>query len=147
GFDDECYRFGILKIAYELGCKVLGPTYLDDPIAARFRSMLVVESPSRELLEVARIPGRIGGLFGHPMLSLPQHKDSWLTGVVFRNGSHVHTYLRLFDRFDGSFVLSENAEAYACPFTGIGWLTDVVAGTIRETNLDVLRGLAAEMAG
>lgn len=36
GFDDDEYRFGILKIAYELGCKVLGSAYVDDPIAARF---------------------------------------------------------------------------------------------------------------
>lgn len=143
GFDDESYRFGILKIAYELGCKVLGSRYLDDPIAARFRTVLAAATPSRKLLEDARIPGKIGGIYGPAMLSLPQHRESWLTGVVFRHDTCVHVYTRLFDRFDGSFVLSENAAGYACSKLGIGWLIDVSKRTIRATNINELRAMAA----
>jgi hypothetical protein len=55
--------------------------------------------------------------------------------------------VRLFDRFDGSFVLSENAAGYACSEIGIGWITNVASRTIRETNIDELRALATGMAG
>lgn len=146
GFDDEDYRFGILKIAYELGCKVLGPAYLDDPLAARIRSVLAAETRSRELLDAACIPGRIGGLYGSAMVQLIQYRESWLAGVVFRQSSRVHAYVRLFDRFDASFVLSENAAGYACSETGVGWLTDVAERTIRETSIEELRNLATDLA-
>ena len=147
GFDDQDYRFGILKIAYELGWKVLGAQYLDDPIAARFRSVLSAETPSRELLDAARIPRRVGGLYSGAMLPLPGHRDTWLSGVVFRNGTRIHAYVRLFDRFDGSFVLSEHADGYTCSEAGSGWLVDVATRTMRRTSLDELRALSVGMAG
>lgn len=80
------------------------------------------------------------------MLPLPQFSDSWLSGVVFTHGSGVHAYVRLFNRFDGSFILSENLAAFSCSPTGRGWLTDVAAGTLRETNIEEMRALANKVS-
>lgn len=136
GFDDDRYQLGILKIAYELGYKVLGASFLDDPLAEQFRLALGAKTENVKKL------GVFGGLFGPPMVPIAQHRDSHLTGVVFRVDHRVHAYVRLFDRFDGRFTLSENASVYPCTTAGQGWMIDVTTGAIRETNIDELRGAA-----
>lgn len=142
GFDDDSYRLGILKIAYELAYRVLGPAYVDDADAAGFRSLLVEESPLREPLESAQIQGQFGGLFGRPMRPFRSETSSWLLGIVFPHVGKVHAYVRLFDRFDGSFVVSNTAANYDVPSDGRGWITDVAAGNETEIDLPQMLQLA-----
>lgn len=139
GFDDDSYIFGILKIVYELTCKILGGIYLDDPIAVGFRSLLVEKSPSHEMVVAAQLTGQIGGLYGPGMLPVRPERESWLIGIVFPYDDKVLSYVRLFDRFDARFVVSNNAGSYHLSSVGSGWITDVATNQIRTTDLNEIQ--------
>lgn len=106
------WQRGILKIAYELAYKELGPEYLDDPTAAKIRALLQKETISREEAIKAKIKGEIR-LLGQekPRLFVVDNPD-WLVGGLVVLGNAIYGYVNLFNTFEGCVVLSEEQSLY-----------------------------------
>jgi hypothetical protein len=142
--DVSDYERGMLKIAYELACLVLGPSYLNDPMAHRFRTVLRKKESTRDEAQIAGLYGVVAGLVGDvkPM-SVP--RPSWLVGLVVPSGvGHVVSYVRVFDTFEATLRMSDTCDAYALPAIGKGWIIDVEAKSMRPSDaLELSRELRA----
>ncbi|ADI00993.1 HNH endonuclease [Syntrophothermus lipocalidus] len=120
------WQRGILKIAYELAYKELGPRYLADPAAAKIRALLQKETISREEAARVGIRGEIR-LLGQekPRLFVVDNPD-WLAGGLIAPGGAIFGYVNLFNTFEGCVVLSEEPRAYGldCDYGAI-YIVDV----------------------
>jgi len=139
GFDDTSYQLGLIKIVYELTCWALGVQYLADPVAGHFRSLL---RPVESSAASARLRGRVGGLYSGPMLPTPSNYESELVGLVFPEPSQrqLVTYVRIFDRFDATFTVSNHARQFGVDTNGRGIVVDAAAGSMREIGLAEVGG-------
>lgn len=106
------WQRGLLKILYELAYKELGPSYLDDPTAAKLRALLREETVSPEEAIRVGLRGEIR-LLGQeePRLFVVNNPD-WLVGALIFSPKAIFGYTNLFNTFEGCIVLSEEPGAY-----------------------------------
>lgn len=140
------WQRGLLKIVYELACMELGPEYLEDPTAAKFRAILRPETLSREQALQQGLKGTIRILGGEkPLLFLVDNPD-WMVGGLLATGRSICGYVNLFNIFEGSIVVTVEREKYwTCQDNGIIWVIDVPnKSASRNTLMELVRAFTAE---
>lgn len=143
GMDLVAFQAGILKIAYELAYKVLGPGYLDDPVAGRFRQVLTSDKPVEAMAE-AHISGTAQILGGEkkPQLRFSDNPH-WLTGAILKIGRGLGCYINILNTFEGNVLVSEDAEKYSLTQGGKVFIMDVVS---KQTTEEYLYELAFRLS-
>lgn len=115
-------RPGLIKIAYEIACKVLGDVYLDDPQAVRLSEAALGQ---RTL---------VGWIWGASTMSVPAHlrkiggpgcKHSLL---LARAGNAIYALVFLFDALTAQIIISKDADNYV-PRNWPGWFFQIDAST------------------
>lgn len=106
--DLQGYKSALLKIAYELACLWLGDTYLDDPMAAQLRDVIL-----------DRVPGEASGIrgtmtLGTELAALSPWSSDKNGHIAFslKTGNTVAIALRLFDIFYGVVPVTADGSRY-----------------------------------
>ena len=109
-------RLGLLKIAYELAFLWLGESYLDDPIAAQIRTVLLMTSSREDAITAAEsIRAVMSPHCDYPLRGFMPWDDNPNSHVAFSgmtNGS-ILIFVRVFTAVAGVVVVSDNASRYA----------------------------------
>ncbi len=102
------YRYGLVKIAYELAHYWIGEPYLGDPTAAVLRNC-ALNTPA----DFA--PG-VRGSFSHtaeqPLLTLWADEPDSLIGAALRTDGRIAVFVRILGVFDAMVCVTEHASKY-----------------------------------
>ncbi|PIC87965.1 hypothetical protein CSV72_02115 [Sporosarcina sp. P20a] len=128
--DTNSYRKAIIKIVYELTYYWLGKKYLDDTMGSRLRNYI-----RSDAIDVDGIYGNAvivdKSLESDNFLYLLANEDSHI-GMLLIDGNNIYCTVNLFNTFQGSFLVSENAENY--PYADNKFLeNDVLNEQVRES--------------
>jgi hypothetical protein len=130
--DLDSWIGGLVKIIYELGCLELGPQYLADPWAERYRTLLKRERVTHDDVIAA---GFFGNAWGPGRTAVPgqdKFDDSQIVGVLQEKNGKIGAYVRILNSFAASFVVSEDVQTFRVPPDGIAHMIDVEARTYRR---------------
>ena len=128
------YRRAIFKIAYELACTWIGNGYLEDPVAAKLRNVVLGQLDEKD----AGLSGQINlGVDLAPLMLWSADAESHIAFVTV-TGSSLVIFIRIFDSFSALIEASRQAEQYAhgqldpavVRFVGI----NPVSGKVRESS-------------
>jgi len=128
--DLVAYRKALYKIVYELGWLWLGDTYLDDPLAARLRSIILEDADDDGLKGAVQLGDAATGAF----LLWKREPDVHI-GLAQRTGSSIVIAARVFDIMSAFVVATEHAERYPIFTDGMFFQCDPTAGTERHSTL------------
>jgi hypothetical protein len=102
------FRKGLLKIVYELAFIWLGDSYLDDPMAAKLRDVIL----SRSDEQAAGLRGSIDfGSESVPVRFWAQEKDCHIAYCLV-TGNDVGVCVKIFDIFSAVITVSEHKNSY-----------------------------------
>ncbi len=112
------WMFGLFKIAYELAFFALGSPYLDDPMAAKFRSFLQTVPPSKDTLDRSGIldHGK-ARVYGPGLGKMPPREGfpenfHWGEIVLDEKANRLWAELWVFEAHGLATIVSESASAY-----------------------------------
>ncbi len=126
------FRKGLLKIAYELAFLWLGESYIDDPMAARLRDVIL----SRSDEQAARLRGTITLGCDIPPVALWAHDKDCHVAYDLVTGNDIAVCLKIFDVFAAVVIVSEQKDRYVKgPFDAMRFIQlDPVLGSNRQCS-------------
>ena len=101
------YKRGLLKIAYELACTWLGDNYLEDPLAAAIRDVVL----GRVSYKKARVRGTADMVRPDALCFWPANQDTHIAYTIVAGGS-IAIALKIFETFFMVVQVTEKAELY-----------------------------------
>jgi hypothetical protein len=107
-FDALGWQRGIIKIAYELAYRFLGPSYLDDPMAKELRQILLPEKISEEDFRNARFRANIGLASAQEQDFMFLDDPNSLYGALLHVNGTLLCAVKIFDVFQGKIVVTEH---------------------------------------
>ncbi|QFP71406.1 HNH endonuclease [Bacillus subtilis] len=128
--DQVKYKKAIMKIVYELAHYWLGENYFNDPIGEKIRKYIKSNDFSDD------IAGSIG-LFRKEekkLLNLWEDEPLYHMAFMQKSGKNIIIYIKIFNVFDGSVILSNNADCYH-DFEPKFISINPVTGIKRESNI------------
>ncbi len=117
-FHDFDWKRGIMKIAYELSYRQLGPNYLTNPIATKLRELLKIKKITRGDFQRYPVNSTIslaGNQVSFPLFTDP---DSLYAALMSVNNI-LFCHVKIFNIFEGRVLLSEN-------FSGLSLLSGII---------------------
>lgn len=104
------FQKGLVKIAYEVACLVLGPKYRVDPCAKRFRDALLDKSENPDWILKHTPRGYIGPYDNK--LNFPFNPNFHYALVLPVDAKQMGVYIKVFDVFEAFLPVSETPEVY-----------------------------------
>jgi hypothetical protein len=92
----------LVKIIYELGCGLLGPSFLDEPAAEKIRAFLRHTSVN---IDASGIDGMF--LTGQALARMNGAREELLIGGLLRTKGRIVGYARIFNFLDATIYLSD----------------------------------------
>lgn len=132
-FNFNSYRKAILKIIYELSYYFLGPNFLEDPLAEIIRNYI-----KSSKLEVQGLKGSIGLVKetgSNNQIFRQLAIDHGHIAVMLKDQNKIYCYVNIFNKFEGTFLVSERAQNYK-DFKNIFIENDVVKKSVRENSFN-----------
>lgn len=115
------YHRSLIKIMYEIAWYFLGDVYLADPLAIRFREVLLDMNFTPTTLKNSKFHGRIG--FQKNIINLRWDQSCHYAFLQPRNKHKTMCYIRIFNIFEGILIVAKDT-----PSEGIG------SGIVVENN-------------
>jgi len=144
--DLQKYKRAVLKIAYELAWRWLGPTYLEDPIAETIRACIMDRSLKGDWASKYPVKGTINFIDGKTVFPMWQQEDNSHIAFVMPSGHELACYVRVFQVFEGMINISTDAKRYT-GFDGHFVAIDPVTANLRESTLYEEIGRIGQGAG
>ncbi len=127
------YKRGLLKIAYELACTWLGDDYLNDPLAAAIRDVVLGHVSHEE----AKVRGKADMVRPDALRFWPADQNTHIAFAMVSSGSITIT-LKIFETFFMVVQVTERAELYGVHDAGASALQfveiAVPSGTYRQSS-------------
>jgi hypothetical protein len=135
--DVERYKFGLIKIAYELACHWLGDSYLDDPISSVIRERVLDPTFEEDWFEKYPIQGTIQ-LYNpkSPLFNYWKDDETSHIGCLINSfDGKLGCYIRIFQDYEALVCITENASNYP-EFDNMGMFlaVDPINKSFRETK-------------
>src|SRR6185312_3543116 len=144
-----CQR-SVLKIAYELAWRWLGPAYLNDAVAVSLRALIFDTGNSTDWADKYKIRGNIGFIGEKSQYPFWEDESKSHIGFLWRAGNYISAYIRIFEVIEGTIGVSETPDLYP-DFSGMFIAIDPRTGSRRESSmneeLNRLNRLRGEGAG
>ncbi|GKV54256.1 hypothetical protein NCCP2222_02030 [Sporosarcina sp. NCCP-2222] len=129
--DVNLFRKAILKIIYEFASLVLGDEYFHDPMAKKIREYIISPSLDVEgLYGDANIVNKkepISPIIGELVI------EEGYTAFIKQDGNTIFCYVNLFNQFEGTLVVTNNALRYK-EFQEVFYSYNVVEKTTTKIN-------------
>jgi hypothetical protein len=131
--DIKEYQRAILKIAYELACHWLGPTYLSDPSAGLLRDCIMDKAKGVDWATKYPIRSSVDITGEQPIFPFWQREAHSHIGFIAPGAEDLTCYVRIFQVFEGLVCVSTEGARYP-GFRGGFIAIDPVAGADRQSS-------------
>lgn len=111
-FETLGWQRGIIKIAYELAFRFLGPSYLDDPIAQNLREILLPDEITDDIFAKHPVRGTIQLTDNMQDFAFLDDPDSLYGALLHINGMLICA-VKILGVFQGKIVVTENFQGGA----------------------------------